>query len=219
MSETPQTPPVDESEKYLTDHSYDGIQEYDNPLPGWWKGLFWGSIFFSVLYWAWYQAGPGDGVIDRYEASVAKAEEAKAERRRAQLAGMEIKPDAATMLALMGDEATMEAQAKVWQLKCALCHLDGRGSIGPNMTDDHYLNVKTLEDFPRIVENGIIEKGMTPFKGQLSDEEIVLIAAYAAHLRGKELDTSDPMPIKEAQGEVLPPWPTSAESAEASLDH
>ena len=28
----------------LTDHAYDGIQEFDNPLPGWWKWMFVGSI-------------------------------------------------------------------------------------------------------------------------------------------------------------------------------
>ena len=28
----------------LTGHDYDGIQEYDNPLPGWWKWLFIASI-------------------------------------------------------------------------------------------------------------------------------------------------------------------------------
>ena len=32
----------------LLDHDYDGIQEYDNPLPGWWKWIFVGSIFFAI---------------------------------------------------------------------------------------------------------------------------------------------------------------------------
>ena len=34
------------------DHLYDGIQEYDNPLPGWWTWIFVGSIFFSLRYLA-----------------------------------------------------------------------------------------------------------------------------------------------------------------------
>ena len=31
------------------DHCYDGIQEYDNPTPGWWWMLFWVTILFSVV--------------------------------------------------------------------------------------------------------------------------------------------------------------------------
>ena len=36
----------------LTGHSYDGIQEYDNPLPGWWKFLFLGVDYIcaAVLF-------------------------------------------------------------------------------------------------------------------------------------------------------------------------
>ena len=34
----------------LIEHSYDGIQEYDNPMPRWWVYSFWGTIIFSVLY-------------------------------------------------------------------------------------------------------------------------------------------------------------------------
>ncbi|MAW62010.1 MAG: cytochrome C oxidase Cbb3 [Planctomycetes bacterium] len=217
MTDTPASAPQnDPAEEYLTDHSYDGIQEYDNPLPGWWKALFWGSIGFSVLYWAWYQAGPGKGVFERYEASVVAAEEAKAERQRERLAGMELKPDAATLSALMANEEFMASQERVWQLRCAACHwADGRGvtGLGPNMTDDAYIHVKTLEDFPRIVENGIPGKAMTPFKGILSEEEIIQIAAYAAYLRGTEVDPAAGGPVLEAQGEVIPAWP-AAEAGE-----
>jgi hypothetical protein len=41
----------------LTDHSYDGIHEYDNPLPGWWKWLFILTILFCFPYIAFYHSG------------------------------------------------------------------------------------------------------------------------------------------------------------------
>lgn len=212
--QTATTPHEDPAEPHLTDHSYDGIQEYDNPLPGWWKAIFWGSIGFSVLYWAWFEAGPGKGVYDQYEASVVAAEEAKAELRRERLAGMELKPDAATLLALMGNEEMMQSQAKVWGLKCAACHTpDGRGiaNLGPNMTDDAYLNVKILDDFPKIIENGVEGTAMQSFAGVLSEEEIIQLAAYAAWLRSTDPDPASGGPIQPPQGEVLPPWTSSAE--------
>ncbi len=34
----------------LMDHAYDGIREYDNPLPGWWSLLFAGCIAFAAMY-------------------------------------------------------------------------------------------------------------------------------------------------------------------------
>ena len=33
----------------LLDHEYDGIQEYDNPCPGWWHAIFWLTVLFSVV--------------------------------------------------------------------------------------------------------------------------------------------------------------------------
>ena len=38
----------------LIDHDYDGIQEYDNDLPGWWKTLFLITIIVSVIYVPYY---------------------------------------------------------------------------------------------------------------------------------------------------------------------
>ena len=49
----------------LTGHDYDGIQEYDNPLPGWWKWMFVGSIVFSLFYVLYFHIGaPGRSVIE-----------------------------------------------------------------------------------------------------------------------------------------------------------
>lgn len=42
--------PVDE----VFHHSFDGIQEFDNDLPGWWKWLFYISIAFAAVYMLHY---------------------------------------------------------------------------------------------------------------------------------------------------------------------
>ncbi len=38
-------------EDRLLDHRYDDIQEYDNPLPGWWTLVLWATIVWGVAYW------------------------------------------------------------------------------------------------------------------------------------------------------------------------
>lgn len=39
-----------------TGHTYDGIQEYDKPLPKWWLVIFFGSIIWAVAYWIFFPA-------------------------------------------------------------------------------------------------------------------------------------------------------------------
>ena len=41
-----------------TGHNYDGIEEYDNPLPAWWYWKFILTIIFALGYLAYY---PGLG--------------------------------------------------------------------------------------------------------------------------------------------------------------
>ncbi len=198
-------PPSDEK---LLDHNYDGIQEYDNPLPGWWVAIFWGTIVWSFLYFGWYTAGPGDDWFDDLDQKTAALQEQQDAANKERLSSVgTVDGSAASLIAMMNNAELMASQESVWMVRCAACHTaDGRGLVGPNMLDDNFIRVKTIEDIPKIVTDGVLEKGMTPFKGQLSEEEILMISAYAAGLRGKALSDTVATPAKAAEGEVIPPW-------------
>lgn len=187
------------TENALTDHVYDGIQEYDNPLPGWWTLLFWGTIAFSIAYGfialvrnEWIDTGAA------YEREVQHSLE-----RQFALLG-DLAPDHATLLPFLEDPEKREWLAvgrAIFQTNCTSCHgRDGSGLSGPNLTDERYLLVKSLEGVAQTVTNGSVPKGMPAWGERLSKNEIVLVAAYIASLRGQNL-TGRP-----AEGEAIPPW-------------
>ncbi len=181
----------------LSDHNYDGIQEYDNPLPGWWKLTFWATALFAVPYAIWFH-GMGHGIAAGYAAEEARADAIAATR-------VPLDQSAAGLQALMADPEHLAGGRKIWETYCLACHLiDGGGIVGPNMTDDYYIHVRKLEDIPPLVRNGVVEKGMTPWKGILSENQIAEVSAYAASLRG-----TTPSTPKAPQGEVIPPWTTT----------
>ena len=67
------------SQERLLDHDYDGIQEYDNPLPCWLDVLFWATIVFAVLYLLYSPLGHGKGRIAHYEREMADARASSSE--------------------------------------------------------------------------------------------------------------------------------------------
>ena len=87
----PPLPPRDQ----LSDHAYDGIQEYDNPTPGWWVAIFTFSVIFAVFYFIYYHSAvPDRSVYDRYGEDVAADAIALLARtqhhRRAERAGTQL---------------------------------------------------------------------------------------------------------------------------------
>jgi cytochrome c oxidase cbb3-type subunit 3 len=184
----------------LTGHSYDGIQEFDNPLPGWWKWLFVASIVMSPPYWAYYHFGTeGRAVTDQYEMALA-------DNARLQFAEVgELNGDAATLVKYMNEKSWLSFGKSVYQTNCISCHkADGSGLVGPNLTDDHYKNVKQIEDIVNVIINGAGGAAMPAWKNRLSQNEIVLVSAYVASLRGQPTGSS----ARPAEGNVIPPWPT-----------
>ncbi|RMH18506.1 MAG: cytochrome C oxidase subunit III [Gemmatimonadetes bacterium] len=148
----------------------DGIDEYDNPLPDWWLGLFWVTILFAIVYSVHYHV-----IADRsIEADLAR-EMAAAEARWPDAAET---PEAAAVEFAITPEA-VAAGEQVFQTNCASCHgADLTGGIGPNLIDDEWIHGGTPEDVIRTITEGVPEKGMLTWGPLLSAEQIRDVAAY-----------------------------------------
>ncbi|HBB79014.1 MAG TPA: cytochrome C oxidase Cbb3, partial [Pseudomonas sp.] len=65
-------------------HSYDGIEEYDNPLPRWWFMLFVATVVFALGYLALYPGlGNWKGLLPGYEGGWTQVKEWQREMDRA----------------------------------------------------------------------------------------------------------------------------------------
>jgi cytochrome c oxidase cbb3-type subunit 3 len=178
-----------------TIHTYDGIQEYDNPLPGWWKWTWAATIAFSACYlFIAVLTGAQLSPVGQYDRA------ALAELKNA---GGLLKPDAATLVQLMKDDDSMKAGAAIFATNCVACHnRDASGLIGPNLTDELYIHVRKIEDIPDVVTKGRKSKTaeMPSWANRLSPNEIVQVSSYVASLRGLN------RPGKAPEGKAIAPW-------------
>lgn len=51
--------PIEEEKDMVIPHEYDGIRELNNPVPGWFNVLFYGTIIFGVFYLYYYYVADG----------------------------------------------------------------------------------------------------------------------------------------------------------------
>jgi cytochrome c oxidase cbb3-type subunit III len=210
QSQSNQKPEQRHEEDLLLNHEYDGILEYDNPLPGWWIWLFIGSIIFCLPYVMWYHLGQGASVLEKYEHELAAYNEALLQQF-----GL-LEGDQATLLKHMEDQVALASMAPLFKGKCAQCHrADGSGDIGPNLTDESWIHGKLITDIPPIIQQGVLDKGMPAWASKLSQTEIVLLSSYVAALRNHPIV---PPAGKEAQGTPIEPWPTQETVLDASSE-
>ena len=183
--------PGDSRRDHLLDHSYDGIEEYDNPLPRWWVLLFWVTIIATPLYILYFHFGPGMLSIERYDAQMLAFYDKQAQEL---LALGEVTES--TLAGLMGDASMMNGGKKIFQSKCSPCHgVFAEGAIGPNLTDGHWLHGPQLLDIYRTVREGVPEKGMVAWERQLRPAELLAVSSYVGSLLG-----SNPPNAKTPQG-------------------
>lgn len=146
----------------------DGIQEYDNPMPDWWIGLFWATILFAVGYTVHYHF-----IAHRSPQRALAQELAAADARFAPPEG----GTASEGLALT--EHAAEEGAEVFRANCVSCHgAQLEGGIGPSLVDDEWIHGGSPEEIRHTVMNGVVEKGMLAWGPILGSERVAHVTAY-----------------------------------------
>lgn len=191
----PETP--GEDARLLT-HAYDGIREYDNPLPGWWSSIFIGSIVFAVFYGMYFHVvdwgrTPGEA----YVAALGEYEGKKEMRDRAEAANVSEQ----TIARNSEDPKVLSQGAAIFKSRCASCHADdGRGLIGPNLTDLKQIHGATRMDLYTTVARGIPGTAMLAWGEQMSQADVLAATAFVVTLRGLNITG------KEPQGATVEKW-------------
>ncbi|EAR10288.1 cytochrome-c oxidase, cbb3-type subunit III [Reinekea blandensis] len=179
-----------------TGHSFDGIEEYNKPMPKWWLNMFWITIFFGIGYLAWYGIGNYKGLGNWSSAGQLAAETAAHEERYgeiferfAQIPVEELKDNPQAVR--MGQQIFIN--------NCALCHgQTAQGYYGfPNLTDDDWLYGGSGEQIKTSLIQG--RRGQMPaWKDTLGSTGVAAVTEYVLELSGNEHNAE-----LAANGEVI----------------
>jgi len=184
-----------------TGHSWDEIQELNNPLPRWWLWTFYVTIVWAIAYCIAYPAWP---LVSSYTRGVLGWQSREAvvqdlEALKAQRSGMNEKLAASSLDEIQQNPelfAFARAQGKAsFGDNCAPCHgAGGGGAKGyPNLNDDDWLwggSLAQIEQTIRYGARSISDQGhqgsMPAFgrDGILKREEISQVADYVRSLSG-----------------------------------
>lgn len=187
-----------------TGHSWDGIQELNNPLPRWWLWTLYATIVWGIAYTIAFPAWPlisgaTTGMMGwstrANVAQVIETHEAKNSDLVAQLVAID--------MATLPEDATLNRYAvarggAVFRAQCSQCH--GSGAAGakgyPNLLDDDWLWGGEMDQIVHTVRHGIRNatdddahySEMPAFGDLLEKDEIVATAEYVFSLSNAQFD-------------------------------
>jgi len=192
--------PPSESDGPLLDHDYDGIQEYDYPVPGWLMVMFSAAVVFSLGYVVYYGFNLGPSLQSEYlqESKVLEAQWAEYYAEHPL-----VPPSTAELVAAAQDPNLLEAGRQQFAKSCAPCHGErAEGLIGPNLTDEFWLHGGKLTEIYATVVTGVTNKGMPPWGRALAPQQLQAVVAYLRTLQG-----TNPAGGKPPQGARVVPEP------------
>jgi cytochrome c oxidase cbb3-type subunit 3 len=191
-----------------TGHVWDeNLQEFNNPLPRWWLGLFYLTIVFAFVYLYFY---PGllsyEGSLGWSSAKQYDKEVAAANEKYGKVFKAYAQKDLTT---LINDKEAMETGRRLFLQHCSTCHgSTAEGAVGyPNLTDNDWIFGGT----PDAIETTILkgrpysnEKDINNIMGMpggmIGTDEATAenVANYVLSLSGAEHDAN-----KAQQGKAM----------------
>ncbi len=185
---------IEEEHDVMLDHDYDGIKELDNVLPPWWVKLFYLTIIFAFVYLIRFHIFNDYDQTSEFETEMATAQ---AEVEKYKLTAPDLMDK--EKVTLLTDATALAEGKAIFEAKCVACHKpDGGGSIGPNLTDGHWIlggGIKNV--FNTIMEGGREGKGMVPWKTEIKPSDIQKVASYVISLQG-----TNPPDAKAPEGDI-----------------
>ena len=169
-------------------HVWDGdLEEYNNPMPRWWIGLFWATLVFGIVYLVMY---PGLGTFagvykwtskGQYELERNTAED-KYKAIYEKFQKMDIK-------AVAADPEAKQMGQRLFRTYCMQCHgADAKGAKGfPNLTDSEWLYGGEPDKIHESIANG--RKGAMPaFGAAFGEDGVRNVAHYVLSLSALKHD-------------------------------
>ncbi len=186
---------IEQEKEIILDHDYDGIKELDNHLPPWWKYLFYFSIVFACTYLLVYHVwGSLPLQIQEYNTEIAKAD-AQRKAISAEQSGEVIDE---SNIAFQDDPTVLANGKQVFTTNCAPCHkAQGQGGIGPNLTDEYWINGGGITAIFKAIKYGFPDKGMIAWEPLLSAKQMSDVASFVMSMQG-----TNPPDAKAPQGEL-----------------
>ncbi len=178
-------------------HDFDGIRELDNKLPPWWVGLFYGCIVYAGAYYYYYHwSGNGWSTEQEYLVEMEIGEELKSKYLDKMANAVNEKN-----VEVLDSAEDLAAGESVFKMSCGACHgMEGQGLVGPNLTDEYWVNGGGVKNIFETIKYGVPEKGMIAWNTQLRPQTMQQLASYILTLGG----TNPPNP-KAKEGKVYVP--------------
>ena len=193
-----------------TGHSWDGIEEYNNPLPRWWVWILYACIVWGIWYSIAYPAWPMLTQATQGYLGSDMREDVAAEIKRFDDANADIKAKlVAAPLTDIGsndelNQYATSAGAAVFKTWCAQCHGSGAAGVQgkgyPNLTDNDWLWGGDVESIYLTINHGIRNttdpdarySEMPKFgaDGLLEAAQIGEVVEYVLQLSGQEHDAT-----------------------------
>jgi cytochrome c oxidase cbb3-type subunit 3 len=185
-----------------TGHEWDGIEEYNHPLPRWWLWILIACIVWGIIYTILYPAWPGINATTGGVNGWSSRQQVRATMNELAAARAVLDKEIAALpvAALPADPKLMrvavEGGRSAFKIHCVQCHGSGAAGGGgyPNLNDDDWLWGGDMQSLYTTLRHGIRAPGYDETRlsempafgrdGLLDRQQISDVAWYVVALSG-----------------------------------